>query len=193
MADRLISLRIRFLFLLSVGAVFTGSVMGDAPSAMAYRCDNTDQNQRNATVSSSDRFDPDADGTLVDIESGLTWMRCSLGQQWNGNRCIGEPQQYTWTSATKASQSFNNAGGYARHTDWRMPSVSELASIVDLNCRYPRIDLTLFPDTPVAIYWTTDAKRGTTNMIYALDFGVKGIAAIDAQDLNHVRLVRGRD
>jgi hypothetical protein len=33
------------------------------------------------SVASTDRFDINNDGTVTEIETGLTWMRCAVGQK----------------------------------------------------------------------------------------------------------------
>ena len=156
--------------------------------AWSYDC-----NKHLESSGSDDRFDINADGTLTDINSGLTWMRCALGQSWNGVTCIGAASSYSWKDLNREIQKLNKTGGFASHTDWRLPKLPELASIVDIRCQYPRIDLTLFPNTPSATFWSADKKPGRENSIYILDFGLKGVSASETESQNHVRLVRGRD
>jgi hypothetical protein len=106
------------------------------------------------------RFTDNKDGTLTDQQSGLTWMRCSLGQQWNGENCQGEPSAYTWQAAQAAAAQINQTGGFASHSDWRMPHIPELAMIVERQCDSPRINLTLFPNTPANYFWTATGRGG---------------------------------
>ena len=35
------------------------------------------------------------DGTVTDPTTGLTWMRCAMGQSWNGTTCTGTGSRYT--------------------------------------------------------------------------------------------------
>jgi hypothetical protein len=51
----------------------------------------------------TERFRDNGDGTLTDTQSGMMWMRCSLGQTWTGTRCSGKPQALTWKSAQQAA------------------------------------------------------------------------------------------
>ncbi len=37
----------------------------------------------------SARFLDHGNGTVTDQHTGLTWMRCKLGQTWSGNSCLG--------------------------------------------------------------------------------------------------------
>ena len=56
------------------------------------------------------------DGTITDLNTGLTWVKA------RGNK-IG------WEDAVSAAKSCNT-GGY---TDWRMPTIKELYSIINFN------------------------------------------------------------
>ncbi|MDD3761278.1 MAG: DUF1566 domain-containing protein [Acidithiobacillus sp.] len=76
------------------------------------------------------RYLDNGDGTVTDTETGLQWMRCSLGQAWDGTSCVGEAEGYTWQEALDAAEELNRKGGYAGHRDWRLPSIEELHSLV---------------------------------------------------------------
>ena len=62
-----------------------------------------------------DRFVDHADGTVTDNRTGLMWATTDNGSPIN------------WPSALYYCQKYN-AGG---HTDWRMPTIAELASLYD--------------------------------------------------------------
>ncbi len=131
------------------------STLAAAP-AWSYTC-NTD---RYPLSSPNERFKDNGNGTLTDIQTELTWMRCSLGQTWNGNTCTGEPRAYSWQDALNEAMELNESGGYGSHSDWRVPSVRELASIMERQCADPRINLSLFPATPPQIFlvWRLGTK-----------------------------------
>ena len=44
------------------------------------------------------------DGTVLDTQANLQWMRCALGQTWNGQTCVGEAKQFNWNDAIKNCQ-----------------------------------------------------------------------------------------
>jgi len=48
-----------------------------------------------------------------------------------------------------------NANGLAGYTDWRIPNIKELFSIVNIGVNTPTIDKTIFPSTPEDNFWVT--------------------------------------
>jgi len=112
----------------------------------------------------SDRFRAHADGTVTDTRTRLTWMRCAQGMSWQGGGCGGVAAQYEWTEATQAVRRLNGNGGYAGHSDWRLPTREELASLVENRCIDPAINSEIFPATPPSGFWSAtrdkDHERG---------------------------------
>lgn len=72
------------------------------------------------------RYRDNGNGTITDSKTNLTWMRCSLGQQWTGSTCAGVAMEMNWNDALRTAMSF----GYAGHSDWRVPTVDELDTLV---------------------------------------------------------------
>ena len=106
----------------------------------------------NVTPSSPDsRFVTNADGTVLDDDTKLIWMRCSLGQSWDGSSCSGTPSEVDWQTALSEAQEFE----FAEYSDWRLPDIKELSSIVEQQCYNPSINETVFPGTPAEQYWTS--------------------------------------
>lgn len=102
----------------------------------------------------SARFTPGAAGTVTDRQTGLTWMRCAVGQRWNGADCAGIPATSPWAGALDAADALNRGGGYAGHADWRLPTLEELAALVEQRCYDPAINLEVFPSSPVTGFWS---------------------------------------
>ena len=119
------------------------------------------------------------------------WMRCSIGQTPDGKGCRGTPQRLDWAGAQAAAAEVNASG---RHffKDWRVPLLSELASITERHCRNPRINTTVFPDTATDFYWTATPRAAVQpqTSAYGLNFGEDGVADLPKTQALHVRLVR---
>ena len=64
----------------------------------------------------SGRYRDLGDGTLLDIRTGLQWMRCALGQRWSGRTCAGDAGKWTWNNLNDQVRGINQQGGYGGHT-----------------------------------------------------------------------------
>lgn len=128
--------------------------------------------------------------TVADTQTTLVWMRCAVGQQWNGGSCAGEPQSMDWKEAKQMVERLNREG-YAGHNDWRLPVLPELASIVERRCFNPRMNEAVFPGAPSAVFWSAMEKPDATAYAYALDFGGGVARPTLKDDKGAVRLVRG--
>lgn len=143
---------------------------------------------------------PYQDGTVSDARTGLMWMRCSLGQRWTGNTCSGSATSMTWDEALNTAAGINNGTsdadgngviGFVGRTDWRVPNITELGSIIERRCYAPSINEVLFPTVETgAIFWssTTDPKNGYGRQVIFSD----GRYVSNAKSsLANVRLVSG--
>ncbi|MCP5245500.1 MAG: DUF1566 domain-containing protein [Burkholderiales bacterium] len=127
------------------------------------------------------------DGTVTHHKTGLMWMRCALGQNWNGATCTGSAQTYTWQSALQAAEGFSFAG----HNDWRLPDIKELNSIVEQACISPAINAMVFPAAPSTIFWSASPYAGRVSAAWFVSFHA-GLDSINFRTNGHlVRLVRG--
>lgn len=103
-----------------------------------------------------DQFYDNRDGTVLDVRTGLTWSLCLYGQAYDAsnNSCTGSPTVVNdWSVALNAQDNFSHGGV----TDWRLPNIKELATIVEYACFDPAIRTEIFPETPSAPFWTNTA------------------------------------
>lgn len=114
--------------------------------ALAQECNYTI-----AATTPDSRYTDHGDGTVSDNSTGLMWQQCSEGR--SGARCLsGSLQLFTWQAALQQAE----ASTFAGYSDWRLPNVKELASLVELRCIGPAINLTIFPATPPhGLYWSS--------------------------------------
>lgn len=126
-------------------------------------------------------------GTITDNSTGLTWKKCSEGL--SGTSCTtGTIALYTWTNALLQCEADTTAG----QTDWRLPNVYELYSLVDFGVAAgPFINSTYFPATQSSYYWSGTSYP--VNYSYAMGVAFQnGSAFSDAKTLSYnVRCVRG--
>jgi hypothetical protein len=97
-----------------------------------------------------------ADGTVHDPKTGLSWMSCSFGTTWENKTCTGNVEKQNWSSAKRFVTEVNEEKGFAGHNDWRLPTSEELNSLVDVSCINPALNPDSFPATPPSGYWTAD-------------------------------------
>lgn len=108
----------------------------------------------------ADDFKQFDNGQVLHVSTNLIWMRCAIGQTWNGESCTGEAEPYTWKQALKLSVGYE----FNLSSNWRLPNIKELSSITERSCTRPSINIDLFPTTPPDDFWTstpslTDAER----------------------------------
>jgi hypothetical protein len=158
---------------------------------------------RIAFATPMDRFTDNGDGTVTDRLTALTWQRCPLGFGFddNGTPTLGRDDRctpagtvtFTWQNALQAAADLNQAGGYAGFTDWRLPNIKELGSVVETRCTAPSINLAVFPGTPPAALFlsaTFHVGPPTFVAVRGIDFGSANDVSIGKTVAGHVRLVR---
>ena len=103
---------------------------------------------------------------VVDLERKIEWLRCSVGQRWDGNNCIGNIVKLSLDTVPKALDIANEQLG----GQWRLPSKAELTSIVCKECSSPKINEEIFPNTDNAPYWTGDQSIFNTKFYVSVNF-----------------------
>lgn len=159
-------------------------------------------NERIAFATPNARFVDKRDGTVLDQRTGLTWQRCPLGYAFtdggtpdllHDDRCVPPASPgFTWQGALQGAAALNAAGGFAGFSDWRLPNIKELASIVETRCVAPSANPLVFPGTPAEPFWSSTFQVGPPTLVNAqtVDFGTGGDRDVRATDLAQARLVR---
>jgi len=124
----------------------------------------------------AERYKDNGDGTVTDNVTGLMWQK-------NDDGII-----YEWEPAITHCESLS----FATYSDWRLPNIKELRSIVD-NSRYnPSIDATLFPNSNLKDYWSSTTFAGTQIDAYYVLFSFDGRVNRNIKNyFYYVRCVRG--
>jgi hypothetical protein len=121
-------------------------------------------------------------GTVFDSETGLTWQQVAPttgGDGGSGSHTLSSAQNYCSTLSLD--------GGA-----WRLPSVKELATLIDPTKFDPAIDTTAngFPGTDTVPFWSSTYAPNGSGAAYGVSFSGGIIAPFDAEGLLRVRCVR---
>jgi len=115
------------------------------------------------------RFTDNGDGTVTDNLTGLIWTKDG-GTPTVGS-CTGGTR--TWQGALDYVACLNSAG-YLGSTDWRLPNVNELESLI--NADEPNTDTWLntqgFSNVQSGIYWSSTTGAGSTGYAWVVDMRV---------------------
>ena len=98
------------------------------------------------------RFEITGNGIARDTGFGIDWFRCSVGQRFLRDKCVGEPLYTHWESGVSTVSEMNEKA--AEH--WRLPTLKELASLRIEGCGNPSVNLNVFPGILVENYWAID-------------------------------------
>ncbi len=125
-------------------------------------------------------FTVNQDGTVTDNRTKLVWKQCLEGL--SGADCAtGTASTFTWDKALQHA---------ASQTGWRLPNIKELASIVELKCVDPAINLAVFPNTPSSGVWSGSPYASNSYYAWSVDFDAGNARDVNRNDGSHVRLVR---
>ncbi len=93
------------------------------------------------------------DGTVTDTSSGLMWQQATEDLK-------------IWGQALARCESLL----LADYSDWRLPNVKELHSIVDYARYNPAINATYFPNTLPSLYWSSTTDAPNTDSAWGVFF-----------------------
>lgn len=125
------------------------------------------------------------DGTVTDLRSGLMWKQCVQGR--SGSSCgNGTVTTMTWAAALAAAQ----ASTFAGYSDWRLPNIRELQSLVEVCHTYPAINDAYFPNDPSWYVWSGSPFPALLNHAWHVGFFYGDALGAARNDSNVVRLVR---
>jgi Protein of unknown function (DUF1566) len=127
------------------------------------------------------------DGTVTDTNARLMWMQCADGQE--GPLCEGQVLQYPWEMAKRLPDHLNLRGGFAGYSDWRLPTLQELQSLVRTDER-PTICGEAFPNAPASLFWSSTLVKEGAREACNVYFGSGSHGTNDRDNAYCVRLVR---
>lgn len=83
------------------------------------------------TFTKQEQADLMAKGMWYDERTGLIWDRCSVGQTWNDNTCVGTPTRIKYNDLLSSITQLN-IKKHLGYSDWSLPTFDQLATIA--NC-----------------------------------------------------------
>jgi hypothetical protein len=134
---------------------------------------------------SDSRFVVNANGTVTDNKTQLMWKHCPEGL--SGAACaVGTAQTLTWKVALDNSA----ATSFAGFSDWRLPNIKELTSIVERRCYNPSINETVFPNSSSSVFWSSSVVAFNPDTAWMVNFNYGHDINSYKSDNFYVRLVR---
>ncbi len=131
------------------------------------------------------RYIDNGDETVTDTQTKLMWKKCAEGL--SGSNCAtGSATTMNWQSALALDGST-----FAGKSDWRLPNVEELRSLVAYNCHSPSINITLFPNTHVSYFFSASPNAYDSAFSWLVYFDYGYDSGSYRTNSNRVRLVRG--
>ncbi len=153
-----------------------------------------------------ERFVNNRDGTITDQQTRLMWEQKTHEQpsQFHrrghvprfevGDPCVGLVHWVdgacTWFETTTAWVTRLNQQRFAGYTDWRVPTVSELVTLVDYRRTNPALD-PIFAIATDDGYWSATEVSADPDHAWVVDY-ITGRVFFSQKTLKaHVRAVRG--
>ncbi|MEE9446792.1 MAG: DUF1566 domain-containing protein, partial [Arenicellales bacterium] len=120
--------------------------------------------------------------TSFDKTTGLMWQR------------TGSVSRMDWDTAHQYCAdlviTYTTFFGSDNLTDWRLPSVVELQTIVDLGESNPAINEATFPDAKSVNYWSSSSYANDGLRAWYVGFKYGSVSTVDKTNSWHVRCVR---
>ena len=120
-------------------------------------------------------------GTVMDHSTKLMWQKDTAGDE------VGDYKPMTWEEALAYCENLS-LGGY---TDWRLPTLKELRSLVDYETNNPAINTGFFPSTPLAGYWSATTYINDPVTAWSIVFDHDDVVKSDKSTVYYVRAVWG--
>jgi len=126
-------------------------------------------------------------GMVEDTLTRLVWQQDGSGPRAGCSGVDGLTCTWAEAKAYCAGLATSKFGG---HSDWRLPTVKELRSIVDYRMASRTIDQTAFPNTPAEPFWTSSPRAGSSGDAWFVNFNDGRSNYDDVGNGSRVRCVR---
>ncbi len=144
-------------------------------------------------------FIDNGDGTITDTRTGLMWEKLGDDGSIHDQDTI-----YTWSAAVSGKvATLNGGGGFAGHTDWRLPNIHELQSLVNYGALSPALHApftagcmggcaaTACSCSQASTYWSSTTYQNFPSAAWYVSFFDGLVLGDDKTNGYYVRAVRG--
>jgi hypothetical protein len=132
-----------------------GGQSGSFGNLVIKSFDSLDSGPIDDAMAAAGSYTDNGDGTVTDTSTGLMWQQAVSSNSM------------TWEQALTHCEGLNLGG----HTDWRLPTIKELRSLVDYSQYNPAINTTYFPNTAASWCWSSTTDAGTAYYAWLVHFG----------------------
>jgi len=119
-------------------------------------------------------YTDNGNGTVTDTSTGLMWQQDGSNHK-------------NWKDALAYCEDL----GLGDYTDWRLPTIKEIKSLVDDSRYNPAINITFFSSTVSSVYWSSTTNADDTNNAWGVNFYDGYDDYYYKSDSYYVRAVRG--
>ena len=103
---------------------------------------------------------------VIDLKNKVEWLKCSVGQVWDTEKCTGDSIKVSLKEAEDLLPQVNQELG----GEWRLPNKKELVSIICKTCSGAKINETYFPNSQADIYWTSQRNWWSPQFFWSVNF-----------------------
>ncbi len=129
------------------------------------------------------------EGIATDTETGLMWCRFAHGQTWENGTATGNAKEGNWKTAFDVAKQ----SSYAGYTDWRLPTIDELKTLIDKvkgkTGNY--IDADVFPKNN-RWFWASSPSEDSNGKAWFMNFGNGHGFSDNKYSCHSVRIMRGK-
>lgn len=151
-------------------------------------CDEEEAEGQDAQQAEKGKCLPQSFSIDSSVENEKIVVDNNTGLQWQQTVAVKEELELELETEEEYCENLS----YGGHDDWRLPTLQELASIVDNSKINPSIDSDYFPGTPSSDCLTSSKYAKTGKDVWSIDFW-DGTIITSKKESYFVRCVRGRE
>lgn len=141
------------------------------------------------SAQSNNSFVDNGDGTISDISTGLMWQKALAPGYYTWEQALTYCENLILNNDGQWTSSLPNASG-AKYSDWRLPNINEIQSIIDYNKYNLAIDRTFFPDYAYGC-WSSTASILPAGYAWLVMLQTGLITNDEMTEESSIRAVRG--